>query len=154
MMKKKEGQAGCVFIDANTKESTEFFAKVIFVNAACLNTNLILLHSTSSRFPNGLGNDNGLLGKFMAFHNYRAGVGGKFPGLEDKYMYGRNPTNPIIANYRNLHKKDTDYLGGFLTFVWSHRSASAFDRLRRVLARFQKQYHGARSLGCRYVYAG
>ncbi len=44
-----------------------------------------------------------------------------FPGFEDKYIYGRNPTNPIIANYRNLHKRDTDYLGGYLTFVWSHR---------------------------------
>jgi choline dehydrogenase-like flavoprotein len=64
----------------------------------------------------------------MAFHNYRASAGGVFPGFEDQYIYGRNTTNPIIANYRNLHKKDTDYLGGYLTFVWSHRSAVAFDR--------------------------
>jgi choline dehydrogenase-like flavoprotein len=42
-------------------------------------------------------------------------------GFEDRYYYGRNPTNPIIANYRNLHKQDTDYLGGFLTFVYSGR---------------------------------
>ena len=28
----------------------------------------------SSRFPNGLGNDNGLLGKYIAFHNYRATI--------------------------------------------------------------------------------
>jgi choline dehydrogenase-like flavoprotein len=125
----KKGKAvGVRVIDANTKESTDFFARVIFLNAACLNSNLILLNSTSSRFPNGLGNDNGLLGKYMAFHNYRASAGGVFPGFEDQYIYGRNPTNPIIANYRNLHKKDTDYLGGYLTFVWSHRSATAFDR--------------------------
>jgi choline dehydrogenase-like flavoprotein len=124
----RKGKAsGVRVIDANTKQSTDFYAKVIFVNAACLNSNLILLNSTSSRFPNGLGNDNGLLGKFMAFHNYRASAAGEFPGFEDKYNYGRNPTNPIIANYRNLHKKDTDYLGGFLTFVWSHRNAAAFD---------------------------
>ncbi len=118
-----------VIIDANTKESTDYFAKVIFVNAACLNSNLILLNSTSSRFPNGLGNDSGLLGKYMAFHNYRASAAGEFPGYEDKYTFGRNPTNPIIANYRNLHKKDTDYLGGFLTFVWARRSAAAFNGL-------------------------
>ncbi len=118
---------GVRVIDANTKQTSNYYAKVIFVNAACLNSNLILLNSTSSRFPNGLGNDNGLLGKFMAFHNYRASAGGEFPGYEDKYSYGRNPTNPIIANYRNLHKKDTDYLGGFLTFVWSRRSAAAFN---------------------------
>jgi choline dehydrogenase-like flavoprotein len=86
---------------------------------------LILLNSISSRFPNGLGNDNGLLGKFMAFHNYRASAGGEMPGFEDRYTYGRNPTNPVIANYRNLHKKDADYLGGYLTFVWSNRSAAS-----------------------------
>jgi hypothetical protein len=40
--------------------------------------------------------------------------------VTDKYYYGRNPTNPIIANYCNLHKQDTDYLGGFLTFVYSN----------------------------------
>ncbi len=120
----KKGKAtGVRIIDDLTKQTTDYFASVIFVNAACLNTNLILLNSTSSRFPNGLGNDNGLLGTFMAFHNYRGSVNGTFNGFEDKYTYGRNPTNPIIANYRNLHKKDTDYLGGFLTFVWSRRSA-------------------------------
>ncbi|WP_029277333.1 GMC oxidoreductase [Pedobacter borealis] len=118
----EKGKAvGVKVIDANTKQETLFYAKVIFLNAACLNTNLILLNSTSSRFPNGLGNDNGLLGKYIAFHNYRASVFGRVEGYEDKYYYGRNPTNPIIANYRNLHKQDTDYLGGFLTFVFSTR---------------------------------
>ena len=118
---KKGKAAGVRIIDANTKEEVEYYAKVIFLNAACLNTNLILLNSTSLRFPNGLGNDNGLLGKFIAFQNYRASVHGRHEGFGDKYYYGRNPTNPIIANYRNLHKQDTDYLGGFLTFVYSNR---------------------------------
>jgi choline dehydrogenase-like flavoprotein len=118
----KKGKAtGVRVIDANTKEETEYYAKVIFLNAACLNTNLILLNSTSSRFPNGLGNDSGLLGKYMAFQNYRASVNGTYEGLEDEYYYGRNPSIPIIANYRNLHKQDTDYIGGFLTFVYSNR---------------------------------
>lgn len=118
---KKGKVTGVRIIDTNTKEEIEYYAKVIFLNAACLNTNLILLNSTSSRFPNGLGNDNGLLGKFMAFQNYRGSVHGRVEGFEDKYYYGRNPTNPIIANYRNLHKQDTNYLGGFLTFVYSNR---------------------------------
>jgi choline dehydrogenase-like flavoprotein len=118
----QKGKAtGVRIVDTNTKEVIEYYAKVIFLNAACLNTNLILLNSTSSRFPAGLGNDSGLLGKYIAFQNYRASVHGTYQGFEDKYYYGRNPTNPIIANYRNLHKQDTDYLGGFLTFVYSNR---------------------------------
>lgn len=114
---------GVRIIDSLTNETKEYFAKVIFLNAACLNTNLILLNSTSNRFPNGLGNDNGLLGKYIAFQNYRANVSGTYDGFKDSYIYGRNPTNPIIANYRNLRKQDTDYLGGFLTFVWATRTA-------------------------------
>jgi len=124
----QKGKAtGVRIIDANTKQPVEYFAKVIFVNAACLNTNLILLNSTSRRFPNGLGNDNGLLGKFIAFHNYRASVRGTYDGFKDQYLYGRNPTSPMIANYRNLHKQDTDYLGGFLTFVWASRRGAFND---------------------------
>ena len=33
---------------------------------------------------------------------------GKIEGFEDKYVYGRNPTDAIIANYRSLYKIDTD----------------------------------------------
>src|SRR5690349_22901251 len=42
---------------SNTKEATEFFSKIIFVNASTINTALVLLNSASSRFPNGLGNE-------------------------------------------------------------------------------------------------
>ena len=119
----KKGKAvGVKVIDSNTKEETDFFSKVIFLNASALNSNLILLNSKSNRFPNGLGNDSGVLGKYIAFHNYRASVSGKMDGFTDKYYFGRNPTEPILANYRNLGKQDTDYLGGFTTFMGAYRS--------------------------------
>ena len=150
---KKEKVTGVRIIDTNTKQEYEYYAKVIFLNAACLNTNLVLLNSTSSRFPNGLGNDNGLLGKFMAFQNYRGSVHGRVEGYEDKYYYGRNPTNPIIANYRNLHKQDTDYIGGFLTFVYSatRRGAIGMKALVRDLKESLRpnQAHGTQVCTCR-----
>ncbi|MGF6928197.1 choline dehydrogenase-like flavoprotein [Chitinophaga sp. W2I13] len=118
----QKGKAtGVRVIDTNTKQVTDFFARIIFVNASALNSNLVLLNSTSRRFPDGLGNDSGLLGKYVAFHNYRASVSGGIEGMEDQYYYGRNPTEPIIANYRNLHRQDTDYVGGFTTFMGAHR---------------------------------
>lgn len=120
--KQKDKAIGVRVIDSNTKQITDFFARVIFVNASALNSNLILLNSSSDRFPNGLGNDSGLLGKFVAHHNYRASVRGDVDGMEDKYYYGRNPTEPIIANYRNLGKIDTDYVGGFTTFMGGYRA--------------------------------
>jgi choline dehydrogenase-like flavoprotein len=117
----KERAVGVRVIDANTHAATEYFARIIFLNASALNSNLVLLNSTSSRFPKGLGNDSGLLGKYVGFHNYRASVNADVPDMTDKYYYGRNPTEPIIANYRNLEKQDTDYVGGFTTFMGAYR---------------------------------
>jgi choline dehydrogenase-like flavoprotein len=122
----KLGKAtGVKVIDTNTKEVIEYKAKVIFMNASALNTNLILLNSTSARFPNGLGNDNGLLGKYVAFQNYRASVTASMDGFLDRYYFGRNPTELILANYRNLHQQETDYKGGFTTFMGAYREQPA-----------------------------
>jgi choline dehydrogenase-like flavoprotein len=118
----KTGKAsGVRVIDAHTKEVMEFHAKIIFLNASALNSNLVLLNSISSRFPNGLGNDSGTLGKYICHHNYRGWINGKIDGFEDGYTYGRNPTDAIIANYRNLHKQDTDFLGGYTTYAGAYR---------------------------------
>ncbi|MEO7802271.1 MAG: GMC family oxidoreductase [Ginsengibacter sp.] len=117
----KQKAVGVRVIDTNTKNTTDYFSRIIFVNASAFNSNLILLNSKSSRFPDGLGNDSGLLGKYVAHHNYRASVNGIMDGLENKYYYGRNPTEPIIANYRNLYKHEMDYVGGFTTFMGAYR---------------------------------
>ena len=113
--------SGVRVIDAITKKATEYYAKIIFVNAATLNTNLILLNSTSKRFPNGLGNDNGLLGKYIAFHNYRGKVSASYDGPLDSYYYGRRPTQPMMPNFRNVHKQETDFLRGYMTFFGAGR---------------------------------
>lgn len=129
----RQKAVGVRIIDSNTKQSTDFFSKIIFVNASALNSILILLNSTSNRFPDGLGNDNGLLGKYVAHHNYRASVGGQLDGMEDKYFYGKNPTEPILANYRNLYKQDTDYVGGFTTFMGGYRGGINEDSLPETI---------------------
>jgi choline dehydrogenase-like flavoprotein len=109
----KEKASGVVVIDSKTKETKEYFAPIIFVNAGTLNTNLILLNSKSSRFPNGLGNDNELMGKFIAFHNYRATVYAEYEGYEDKHTTGREPTTAYVPRFRNVKKQETDFLRGY-----------------------------------------
>lgn len=120
---KNQKAIGVRVIDANSKQATDYFSKIIFVNASALNTNLILLNSISSRFPNGLGNDNGLLGKFICHHNYRAGLGADFEGFRDKYYKVRKPAECIIPNFRNIHKQDTDFLGGYVIFSGAYRES-------------------------------
>ncbi len=117
----KKGKAsGVRIIDTNTEKVDRLFCAGDFCECGLPEFQFDFYSILSPRvfFRMASGNDNGLLGKFMAFHNYRASAGGEMPGFEDRYTYGRNPTNPVIANYRNLHKKDADYLGGYLTFVY------------------------------------
>jgi choline dehydrogenase-like flavoprotein len=113
--------SGVRVVDALTKETTDYYAKIIFVNAACLNTNLILLNSRSSRFPNGLGNDNGLLGRFIAFHNYRGNITASCEGYEDSYYYGRRPTQAFMPSFRNVFKQETDFLRGYMSAFGAYR---------------------------------
>ncbi|HET9826671.1 MAG TPA: GMC family oxidoreductase [Chitinophagaceae bacterium] len=118
----KKGKAvGVRVIDALTKKSTDYFARVIFVNAACLNSNLILLNSTSDRFPNGLGNDSGLLGKYVAFHNYRGTVMATMDGYLDKYYYGQKPTGATMPNFRNVRKQEMDFQRGYMVHFAANR---------------------------------
>lgn len=118
----KKGKAtGVRVIDANTKEVFEYYAPVIFVNAGALNTNLILLNSISARFPHGLGNDSGLLGKYVAFHNYRGHISGEYTGFLDSTTDGRSPTSAYIPRFRNVHRQETDFLRGYAAGFSAHR---------------------------------
>jgi choline dehydrogenase-like flavoprotein len=110
---KKNKATGVRVIDSHTKEMTEYYARIIFVNAAALNTNLILLNSKSGRFPNGLGNDSGVLGKYFAFHNYRAHISGIYDGFKDTTTAGGRPTSAYIPRFRNVHLQETDFLRGY-----------------------------------------
>ncbi len=118
----KEKVTGVRVIDRVTKEAKEYFAKVIFLNAAALNSNLILLNSISNRFPNGLGNDSGLLGKYVAFHNYRGTISARYEGMEDSYYYGRRPTAMMIPNFRNVRRQEMDFQGGYMPFFSAGRA--------------------------------
>jgi choline dehydrogenase-like flavoprotein len=113
----QKGRAtGIRVVDAHTKTTTEYYAPVIFVNAGALNTNLLLLNSTSHRFPNGLGNDSGVLGKYVAFHNYSARVYAEYEGLKDLTTDGRNPAGGgYLPRFRNVFKQETDFLRGYAT---------------------------------------
>lgn len=104
---------GVRVIDAHTKEVTEYTANVIFVNAGAINTVSLLLNSKSDRFPNGLGNDSGLLGRYVAFHNYRGGVSAVHHGHQDKVIQGRIPTSAYIPRFQNVQRQETDFLRGY-----------------------------------------
>jgi choline dehydrogenase-like flavoprotein len=110
----KNKATGVRVIDTNTKEVINYYAKIIFLNAGTINTTLVLLNSTSNAFPNGLGNTNDVLGRYLMDHNYRGHLGGSYEGFQDSYHYGRRPTGIYIPRYRNVgDDKQTDFIRGF-----------------------------------------
>lgn len=116
---------GVRIVDAETMDLIEFYANIIFVNASALNSNAILLNSTSSRFPNGLGNDSGVLGKYIAWHNYRGKANARYEGFLDKKTDGRNPSHAYIPRFRNVFKQETDFLRGYAIGIGGGRGRSS-----------------------------
>ena len=122
----KKGRAkGVRVIDANTNEMVEYYANVVFVNAGAFNTNLILLNSISSRFPNGIGNDSGLLGKYVIWHNYRGRISARYDQLLDMRTKGKNPNHSYIPRFRNVIKQETDFLRGYAVGFGAGRGFNA-----------------------------
>ncbi|MES2732931.1 MAG: GMC family oxidoreductase [Bacteroidota bacterium] len=112
----KKGKAtGVRVIDSNTKEMTEFYSKIIFLNASTIGSTFIMLNSNSDRFPNGLGNDSGQLGHNLMDHHFRVGASGSAEGLgfDDQYFYGRRANGIYIPRYRNIGSDKRDYIRGF-----------------------------------------
>lgn len=118
----KQKATGVRVIDAKTKNVTEYFAKIIFLNAGSINSNLLLLNSTSKRFPNGLGNDSGVLGHYIMTHNYRVRGSAVYNGMEESYYAGRRPNGVYMPRFRNFgNDKQTGFKRGYALACSSYR---------------------------------
>lgn len=107
---------GVNVIDAATKETKEYFANILFLNASTIGSTAIMLNSRNERFPDGFGNDSGELGHNIMDHHYGMGGSGTFTGMKDKYFKGRKPNGGFyIPRFRNINDdtKRKDYLRGF-----------------------------------------
>lgn len=116
MYDKDTGKAtGVRIIDTETKETYEYFAKVIFLCASALGSTSILMQSKSEAHPNGMGNASGELGHNLMDHHFRTGARGNFEGMEDQYYEGRRPNGIYIPRFRNISAatKMPDFLRGY-----------------------------------------
>ena len=93
---------GVRVVDEQTGQETEFYASVVFLCASAVSTAWIMLNSTSSRFPNGFGNDSDQVGRNIMDHHLGVGAMAEVPGYEDMYYSGRRPNGLYIPRFRNL----------------------------------------------------
>jgi choline dehydrogenase-like flavoprotein len=73
---------GVTYIDKKTGQDLQVRAKVVVLAASALETARILFNSRSSRFPQGLANSSGTVGKYIT-DTTGAGVSGYIPAMEN-----------------------------------------------------------------------
>jgi choline dehydrogenase-like flavoprotein len=112
--KDRKRAKGVRVIDAETMQSIEYEAKVVFLCASTLASTFILLNSVDSgSLPDGLGNTSGQLGRNLMDHHFRCGASGDVEGYEDKIAFGRRANGFYIPRYRNFFGDKREYVRGF-----------------------------------------
>jgi choline dehydrogenase-like flavoprotein len=104
---------GVEVLDAQTNQTTEYKAKVIFLCASTLNSAWILMNSATDVWEGGLGSSSGQLGHNLMDHHFRIGASGSAEGFDDKYYYGKRPNGIYIPRFRNMNGEQRNYLRGF-----------------------------------------
>ena len=104
---------GVEVIDAQTKQTYEYKAKVVFLCASSLNSTWVLFNSATDVWEGGLGSSSGELGHNLMDHHFRCGAAGTVEGYENKYYFGRRANGIYIPRFRNLNGEKRDYVRGF-----------------------------------------
>jgi choline dehydrogenase-like flavoprotein len=111
--KDKKRATGVEVLDAETKQTYEYKAKIIFLNASAINSAWVLLNSATDVWSDGLGSSSGELGHNLMDHHLDVHISGTVEGYEDKYTFGRRANGIYIPRYRNFFGDKRDYLRGF-----------------------------------------
>ena len=102
--------AGVRYVDTQTGETHEVFARVVFLCASALGSTRVLLNSRTGDHPYGLGGNSNALGRYLMDHHMSLGASGEIPGLLDRYYQGNRPTGVIVPRFRNLQGPASDGL--------------------------------------------
>ena len=105
---KNDMASGVIYYDVDGNERFQA-AEVVVLACNGVGTPRILLNSVSNRFPNGLANRNGLVGKNLMFHPY-ASIQGIFDQPLDGYM---GPGNCIWSQQFYETDRSRDFVRGF-----------------------------------------
>jgi choline dehydrogenase-like flavoprotein len=111
---------GVQYFDRKTGAEREVLGKVVVVAASCMDTTRILLNSRSERYPNGLGNSNDVVGRYLC-EQIRFHVKGYLPELfstpsRNDLGIGEHIYMPRF-NHREGRRRD--YLRGFGVQFWN-----------------------------------
>ena len=104
---------GVEILDAETRETTVYTSKIVFLCASALNSAWVLMNSATDVWPDGLGSSSGELGHNVMDHHFRVGASGDVEGFEDRYYFGRRANGFYVPRFRNLFGDKREYTRGF-----------------------------------------
>jgi choline dehydrogenase-like flavoprotein len=146
----EDGRAkGVSYIDRKTKQEVEVYGKAVVVAASCVESARILLNSKSGRFPKGLANSSGQVGRNLCDHLYGTTGYGYLPQLLGQPSFPDNVSNsqvvwmPRWQNLNNPHEEK--YMrgysiyptGGCGEFPWYHEELEGFgSEFKRNIKRY------------------
>ena len=104
---------GVLVVDARTRETREYTARVVFLCASALESARILLNSATSRHPDGLANSSGQVGRNIMDHIKWGGASGTFDGWSDRQTIGQRPNGVYVPRFRNVTARHPDFIRGY-----------------------------------------
>lgn len=108
---------GVTYVHRLTHKTYEVSARVVILCAQALESTRLLLNSSTSEHPNGLGNSSGLLGKYLMDHVVGAGASGELTEFDFKKSASdpNRPNGIYIIRFRNLkgQKRHPRFIRGY-----------------------------------------
>jgi choline dehydrogenase-like flavoprotein len=109
---------GIRYIDRNTREAKEVYARAVVLCAQALESVRILLNSANREYPDGLANSSGALGHYLMDHHSVSGAFGGFADLEPDRPRAGGPNRPngiYVIRFRNTPNgpQQKDFIRGY-----------------------------------------
>ena len=105
--------SGVLVVDARTRETREYTARVVFLCASALESARILLNSATSRHPDGLANSSGQVGRNVMDHIKWGGASGTCDGWSDRRTIGQRPNGIYVPRFRNVTTRHPAFIRGY-----------------------------------------
>lgn len=105
--------SGVRVVDAQTRADRVYTARVVFLCASAIESARILLNTKSARFPDGLANSSGQVGRNIMDHIKWGGASGEMEGWSDKRTVGSRPNGIYVPRFRNVGARHPDFIRGY-----------------------------------------
>jgi choline dehydrogenase-like flavoprotein len=105
---------GVLYFDTTSGEEHRVRAPIVILAASTLASARLLLTSADDRFPNGLANSSGLVGRNLMDHIFAVGADGYLPLRRGaKAELAKRPNGIYIPRFRNVGTRESGFIRGY-----------------------------------------